>query len=274
MSSITAAVELYQAVLPEVEQSTLLGFLAGYRGFTREAYTLDLRQFTTWCWQHNRRLFDVHRVDIECFARHLEDAGRARATVARRLSTIVGFYRYAEEEGGACGQCEGCAGVSVRWRSRVTLAAVVPGWGTCSTIGTGSPGVSGGLGGEGFGDGLAGGEAGGDRGEERDHKGGRGNESDEYPQRRVGRFVGGDHGEQREPGGDAEDGAGERREDLRRGESGAHAAGVTPRARASAEDCRVSSTVAQAMKIALTTASITSMTVIISSTLLSRSVRS
>ena len=83
MSSISTAVERYQPVLTEVEQSTLLGFLAGYRGFTREAYTLDLRQFTTWCWQHDRRLFDVHRVDIECFARHLEDAGRARATVAR-----------------------------------------------------------------------------------------------------------------------------------------------------------------------------------------------
>jgi site-specific recombinase XerD len=25
--------------------------------------------------------------------------GRARATIARRLCTIVGFYRYAEEEG-------------------------------------------------------------------------------------------------------------------------------------------------------------------------------
>jgi site-specific recombinase XerD len=49
--------------------------------------------------QHDRRLFDVHRIDIECFARHLEDSGRARATVARRLATVVGFYRYAEEEG-------------------------------------------------------------------------------------------------------------------------------------------------------------------------------
>ena len=98
MSTTATAVERYQPVLNEVEQSTLLGFLAGYRGFTRDAYTLDLRRFTAWCWQHDRRLFDVHRVDIECFARHLEDAGRARATVARRLCTIVGFYRYAEEE--------------------------------------------------------------------------------------------------------------------------------------------------------------------------------
>ena len=29
----------------------------------------------------------------------LEDRGKSRATVARRLCTIVGFYRYAEEEG-------------------------------------------------------------------------------------------------------------------------------------------------------------------------------
>jgi integrase/recombinase XerD len=40
----------------------------------------------------------VRRGDIECFARDLEDRGRARATVARRLSTVIGFYRYAEEE--------------------------------------------------------------------------------------------------------------------------------------------------------------------------------
>ena len=59
---------------------------------------MDLRQFTAWCWQHDRRLFDVRRVDIECFAHDLEDRGKARATVASRLSTVVGFYRYAEEE--------------------------------------------------------------------------------------------------------------------------------------------------------------------------------
>src|SRR5207244_9173044 len=35
--------------------------------------------------------------DIEC--RNLEAKGRARATVARRLCTIAGLYRYAEEEG-------------------------------------------------------------------------------------------------------------------------------------------------------------------------------
>ena len=74
-TTTTTAVERYQPVLSELEQSTLVGFLAGYRGFTRDAYTLDLRQFTAWCWQHDRRLFDVRRVDIECFARDLEDRG-------------------------------------------------------------------------------------------------------------------------------------------------------------------------------------------------------
>jgi integrase len=38
-------------------------------------------------------------VDIERYARQLEARGLARATVARRLSTVAGFYRYAEQEG-------------------------------------------------------------------------------------------------------------------------------------------------------------------------------
>src|SRR5437870_9301406 len=33
----------------ESERLALAGFLAGYRGLTREAYTLDLRQFAGWC---------------------------------------------------------------------------------------------------------------------------------------------------------------------------------------------------------------------------------
>jgi hypothetical protein len=64
-----------QPLMSEVEQATLLGFLAGYRGYTRDAYTLDLRQFTAWCWQRQHRLFEARRVDIECFARDRNDLG-------------------------------------------------------------------------------------------------------------------------------------------------------------------------------------------------------
>ena len=40
----------------------------------------------------------MKRAHIELFARSLEQHGKARATVARRLSTIAGFYRYCVEE--------------------------------------------------------------------------------------------------------------------------------------------------------------------------------
>ncbi|MGH3305640.1 MAG: site-specific integrase [Streptosporangiaceae bacterium] len=79
------------------ERLALAGFLAGYTGLTREAYTLDLRQFAGWCRPHDIPLFGARRADIECFARDLEARGRARATVTRRLSTIAGFYAVEEE---------------------------------------------------------------------------------------------------------------------------------------------------------------------------------
>jgi integrase/recombinase XerD len=87
-----------QPVFTDPERLALAGFLAGYRGLTREAYALDLRQFTTWCRARSLNLFVVRRADIEGFARDLEAKGRARATLTRRLCTIAGFYKYAVEE--------------------------------------------------------------------------------------------------------------------------------------------------------------------------------
>jgi hypothetical protein len=90
------------------------GFLAGYSGKTFEAYGLDLRQWSQWCLDHDLDLFEVRRAHIELFARWLEETGRAKSTVARRLSTITGFYRYCTEEqlithspGGACETTQG-----------------------------------------------------------------------------------------------------------------------------------------------------------------------
>jgi integrase/recombinase XerD len=87
-----------QPVFSDAERLALAGFLAGYRGLTREAYALDLRQFTTWCRARSLPLFTVRGADIEVFARDLEERGRASATVTRRLSAITGFCRYAVEE--------------------------------------------------------------------------------------------------------------------------------------------------------------------------------
>jgi integrase/recombinase XerD len=97
-SSPSTAVAVAEPVFTNAERLALAGFLAGYTGLTREAYALDLRQFTAWCQQRRLQLFQTRRADIECFARDLEARGRARATVTRRLCTIAGFYKYAVEE--------------------------------------------------------------------------------------------------------------------------------------------------------------------------------
>jgi integrase/recombinase XerD len=96
--SPSAALAVLEPAFSEPERLALAGFLAGYSGPTREAYALDLRQFTAWCRQRQLRLFAVRRADIELFARDLEAAGRARTTITRRRSTIAGVYKYAVEE--------------------------------------------------------------------------------------------------------------------------------------------------------------------------------
>jgi hypothetical protein len=100
MAAATASTALVpvQPAFTDAERLALAGYLAGYRGLTREAYTLDLRQFTSWCRTRSLPLFSVRRVDIETFARELEARGRARAAVTRRLSTIAGFCKHAEGE--------------------------------------------------------------------------------------------------------------------------------------------------------------------------------
>lgn len=48
-TSSTALVPV-QPAFTDTERLALAGFLADYRGLTRAACTLDLRQFTGWCW--------------------------------------------------------------------------------------------------------------------------------------------------------------------------------------------------------------------------------
>jgi site-specific recombinase XerD len=98
ITSTSTTVAVVEPVFTSQERLALAGFLAGYTGLTREAYTLDPRQYATWCQQRHVRLFEGRRADIECFARDMEANGRARAMVTCRLCTIAGFYRYAVEE--------------------------------------------------------------------------------------------------------------------------------------------------------------------------------
>ena len=71
----SAALVPITPVFTSTERLALAGFLAGYSGLTRQAYELDLRQFASWCQQHQLHLFAARRADIEFFARDLEARG-------------------------------------------------------------------------------------------------------------------------------------------------------------------------------------------------------
>ena len=79
-TSTSTLIAVAEPVFSNLERLALAGFLADYTGLTREAYALDLRQFTAWCQLRHLRLFQARRADIECFARDLEAKGGARAT--------------------------------------------------------------------------------------------------------------------------------------------------------------------------------------------------
>ena len=98
MTAATTALVPLQPAFGDAERLALAGFPAGYRGLTRAAYALALRQFTSWCRARCLSLCAVRRAGIESFARDLETRGRAQATVTRRPCTIAGFCKHAVEE--------------------------------------------------------------------------------------------------------------------------------------------------------------------------------
>ncbi|NNE81927.1 MAG: site-specific tyrosine recombinase XerD [Silicimonas sp.] len=66
---------------------------------TRLAYARDLQDFAGWITRQGQELMAVQQTDIESYLISLDDAGKARATRARRLSAIRQFFRFAFEEG-------------------------------------------------------------------------------------------------------------------------------------------------------------------------------
>lgn len=74
-------------------------FLLGYVERTRSAYQSDLRAFFTWCSAHDLNPLAASRAHVDAFARQCgEIDGLSSATVARRLSALAGYYRYALSE--------------------------------------------------------------------------------------------------------------------------------------------------------------------------------
>ena len=84
----------------------VVGFLLAQRSpHTRRAYAGDLQAFLGWCVQVGVAPGRAQRADLDRYARTVEltpseKTGRvlSRATVARRVATLAGFYRYAALE--------------------------------------------------------------------------------------------------------------------------------------------------------------------------------
>lgn len=62
--AVTHSVVLYEPTETSAEAKAAAGFTAGYSGRTRQAYTLDLRQFYEWCENHDLQLFEMKRTYI------------------------------------------------------------------------------------------------------------------------------------------------------------------------------------------------------------------
>lgn len=80
-------------------QLAAMSFLARYSGRSLEAYRYDLRCFFQWVADSGIAVLDTTRAHIEVYRCRLEDRGLAPWTVDRRLSTVCGFFRFANIDG-------------------------------------------------------------------------------------------------------------------------------------------------------------------------------
>jgi integrase/recombinase XerD len=84
---------------PHDPRRLMAGFLAGYSSMnTRKAYERDLLAWGNWCVAHRVEWLRASRTEVDLYARALEDAGRAPASVGRALSALNAFYLYLTDE--------------------------------------------------------------------------------------------------------------------------------------------------------------------------------
>ena len=80
-------------------QLAAVAFLARYGGRTLESYRADLRQFFQWASSVGVPPLAATRTHIELYRAWMDARGLAAATVDRRLSTVCGYYRFADIDG-------------------------------------------------------------------------------------------------------------------------------------------------------------------------------
>jgi site-specific recombinase XerD len=83
------------------ERRAILGYLAQFRtDATQRAYQLDLKHWLAWCHDRKLPLLMASRTDLDMYVQWMQThpAGWAEATIARRLGTVCGLYKWASEE--------------------------------------------------------------------------------------------------------------------------------------------------------------------------------
>ncbi len=74
-------------------------YLVRYTEPTLTGYKMNLRQWFTWCSDHQLRPLEVTRPYIEGWIRELEANGLRASTINGKLNTVAGFYRFAKLDG-------------------------------------------------------------------------------------------------------------------------------------------------------------------------------
>ena len=75
------------------------GWLLAYgNSKTRTEYARDWRQWAAWCADRGLHPLAAERGHVDAYARTLEEAGYAPATVGRRLTALSSFYTYGVQE--------------------------------------------------------------------------------------------------------------------------------------------------------------------------------
>ena len=83
---------------PEAEVDLAFAYLRGLPSAqTRVVYRRALRQFDSFLGDNHR--IAATRRDVEAFRSHLEQLGRAPATISKTLAALSGFYAFAQDEG-------------------------------------------------------------------------------------------------------------------------------------------------------------------------------
>ncbi len=99
-TSTSTVIAAAQPMFTGPERQALAGFLAGYTGLTREAYALDLRQYASWCQQHNLPLFQA-RPPRPRFPRPTPNVKTSPALTSQTVMGVALLQGLAELEG--CG---------------------------------------------------------------------------------------------------------------------------------------------------------------------------